>query len=69
MVKNLLANAGDTGDRGSILGWARSLELGMTIHSRILAWKILWTEESGMLQWGHEELDMTEHTHRQITHR
>ena len=27
-----------------------TLEKGMAIHSSILAWKILWTEESGGLQ-------------------
>ena len=26
------------------------LENGMAAHSRILAWRILWTEESGRLQ-------------------
>ena len=35
----------------------------MTTHSSILAWGILWTEESGGLHspWGHQELDTTEH--------
>ena len=32
----------------------------MATYSSILAWKILWTEEPGRLQWGHKELDMTE---------
>ena len=32
------------------LGWEDSLEEGMTTHSSILAWRIPWTEESGMLQ-------------------
>ena len=40
MVKNLSANAGDTGDTGLVPG------LG-TSHSSILAWKIPWTEEPG----------------------
>ena len=35
---------------GSIPGWEDILEKGMTIHSSILAWKILWTEELGRLQ-------------------
>ena len=70
MVKNLLASAGDAEDPGSILGWARSLDMGMTIHSSILAWKIPWTEEPGVLQsmgsqrvghdWTHAQTD----THR-----
>ena len=32
------------------LGWEDPLEKGMAIHSSILAWKILWTEEPGGLQ-------------------
>ena len=40
------------------------LEKGMAIHSNILAWRILWTEEPGGLQsmepWGCKESDMTE---------
>ena len=33
-----------------LLGWEDSLEKRMAIHSRILAWKIPWTEEPGRLQ-------------------
>ena len=32
-----------------ILGWKDPLE-GVATHSRILAWRILWTEEPGGLQ-------------------
>ena len=33
----------------------------MATHSRILSWRILWTEEPGQLQsMGHKESDMTE---------
>ena len=32
------------------LGQEDSLEEGMTPHSNILAWRILWTEEPGMQQ-------------------
>ena len=32
------------------LGQEEPLEVEMAIHSSILAWKILWTEESGGLQ-------------------
>ena len=32
------------------LGWEDPLEEGMTTHSSILAWKILWREEPGRLQ-------------------
>ena len=49
VVKNLLANAGDIRDVGSIVGQGDPLE-GMVTHSRILAWRIPWTEEPGGLQ-------------------
>ena len=32
------------------LGWEDSLKEGMTTHSRILAWRMPWTEEPGGLQ-------------------
>ena len=33
----------------------------MATHSSILAWKILWTEETrGLSPWGHKESDRTE---------
>ena len=48
-VKNLPANAGDTGDTGSIPGSETALEKEMVMHSSILAWKIPWTEEPGGL--------------------
>ena len=32
------------------LGQEEPLEVGMTTHSSILAWRILWTEETGGLQ-------------------
>ena len=45
------------------LGWEDPLEEGMATHSRILAWRISWTEGSGGLQsMGGKELDMTEAT-------
>ena len=38
-----------------------ALEKGIATHSRILAWRIPWTEEPGRLQsMGHKELDMIE---------
>ena len=40
VVKNLLANAGDTGDMGSNPGSERSPEEAMANHSSILAWRI-----------------------------
>ena len=45
MVKDPPANAGNTGDMGSIPGLEDPLEKGMAIYSSILAWKIPWTEE------------------------
>ena len=50
MVKNLLSNSGDKKEMGSILGQEDPLEEGMAIHSSILVWRILWTEELGVLQ-------------------
>ena len=50
VVKNLPANAGDIRDLGFIPGLGRSLEEGMATHSRILAWRIPWTEDPGGLQ-------------------
>ena len=38
------------------LGQEDALELEMATHSSILAWKIPWTEESGL-----KESDLTEH--------
>ena len=49
MVKNLPANAGDERDAGFIPGQEDPLQEGMAIHSRILAWRILRTEEPGRL--------------------
>ena len=31
-------------------GWQHPLEKEMAVHSSILAWRIPWTEEPGMLQ-------------------
>ena len=47
MVKNLLANSGDT---ASIPDWEDPLEKEMATHSSILAWKIPWTEKPCGLQ-------------------
>ena len=60
-VKNLPANAGDTGDLGSIPGSGRSLRGGNGTHSSILASKIPWMEDlEDYSPWGHKESDMTE---------
>ena len=47
MVKNL-PTMRETRVRS--LGWEDPLEEGMAMHSSILAWRILWTEEAGVLQ-------------------
>ena len=48
--------------------WENPLEEEMAPHSRILAWKIPWTEEpGGLLSMESKELDMTEHARRQAT--
>ena len=50
VVKNLPANAADTGDTGSSLGQEDPLEEEMATHSSTLAWEIPWIEEPGGLQ-------------------
>ena len=47
MVKNLPAVRES---QVRTLGLEDSLEKGMATHSSILAWKILWTEEPGVVQ-------------------
>ena len=48
-LKISACNAGDTGDSGSIPGLGRPLEEAMATHCSILAWRIPWTEELGVL--------------------
>ena len=50
VVKNPPANAGDLREGGSVPGLEDPLEEEIAIHSRILAWRIPWTEEPGELQ-------------------
>ena len=50
VVKNPPANAGDIRDEGSILDREDPLEEDMATHSRILAWRLPWTEGPGGLQ-------------------
>ena len=47
--KESACNAGDPG-LIPVLGQEDTLEKGMTTHSSILTWRILWTEEPGGLQ-------------------
>ena len=51
MVKNPLASAGDAGDPVGFDPWVEKipLEKEMATHSRILAWRIPRTEETGAL--------------------
>ena len=66
MVNNPPANAGDTGDSGSIPGSERSQGNGN--HSSIPAWKIPWTEEPGWLHlWGHKESGTPECAHSTVS--
>ena len=44
VVKNVPANAGDTKEVGSFLGWEDTREEEMATHSSILAWRIPWPE-------------------------
>ena len=50
VVKNSPASVGDIRDVGSVPSWEDPLEEDMATHSRILAQRIPWTEESGRLQ-------------------
>ena len=57
MVKNLLAMQ-ET--QVQSLSQEDPLEKGMATHSRILAWRIPWTEEPGGSPWSCKEWDMTQ---------
>jgi len=50
VVKNLSANAGDIRDVGSISDQEDPLQKEMATQSRLLAWRITWTEEPDGLQ-------------------
>ena len=50
VIRNLSANAGDTGSIPEDPLGEDPLGKEMTIHCSILAWEIPWTEEPGMLQ-------------------
>ena len=64
MVKNQPSVQETQETRVQSLGQRDPLEEGMATHSRIRAWRILWTEEPGGLRssWGHKESDTTEAT-------
>ena len=50
VVKNPPANAGNTGEAGSVLGQEDPLEEDMATDYSTLAWGTPWTEEPGGLQ-------------------
>ena len=50
MIKNPPANAGNVRDSGLIPTSEDPMEEGMVTYSRILAWRIPWTEKPGGLQ-------------------
>ena len=53
VVKNLYANAGDTGDAGLIPELGRSPGVGKATHFNNLTWEVPWTEEpAGLLSMG-----------------
>ena len=49
MVKNLPAMQ-EMQEKFRSLGWEDPLEKDMATHSSVLAWEILWMEETGGLQ-------------------
>ena len=63
-MKNLPANAGDTGNTGLILGQEDPLEEEMATYSSTLAWRIPWQRSLvGYSPWTHKKSDTTEHEH------
>ena len=50
MVKNLSANEGDAGDKGSVPGLGRAPGEGNGSPLQYSCWRIPWTEEPGGLQ-------------------
>ena len=67
MVKNLLANAGDSGDMGSILGSGRCLRVGKGNTPVFLPGKSHGQRSLvGYSPSGHKESDMTEPAHTQL---
>ena len=64
VVKNLLTVQETQETRVQSLAQEDPLEEEMAIHSSILAWEILWSEEPGSYSsWGCKELEATEHTY------
>ena len=68
MDKEFICSAGDLEDVDLIPESGRAHGEGMATHSSTLAWRIPWTEETGVLYspWGCQELDTTECAHSHI---
>ena len=49
MVKSLPATAGAVREAGLMPGGGYPLEEGLATHFSILAWRLAWTEEPGVL--------------------
>ena len=63
VMKNPPANTGDGRDSALIPVLGRSPGRRHVVHSSILVWRTLWTEEPGGLSpWDHKEWDTTEAT-------
>ena len=65
VIKNLPANAGDTGNSASIPGSGKSPRVGNASLPSTVVWKISWTKKSGGLQ--SMEFQRVRHT-EQLTH-
>ena len=62
VVKNPPANAGETGDAGSVP--EDPLKEEMATHSSVLAWRIPWTEKPGGLQsMGSQRVRLSDRSH------
>ena len=76
VVKNPSSNASDIRETGRVqsLGLEGPLEEKMTTHSSILAWRSLWTEKPGRLQFmglnrvGHDWSDLAHRMYSAINH-
>ena len=61
LVAQWVKSAAVQEDHVRSLAWEDPLEKEMATHSNILAWRIPWTGEPGVLQsMGHKESDTTE---------
>ena len=70
VVKNPHANAGDTGDEGSIPGWGKSSgrKNGNPLQYYCLEKSYGQKSQVGYSPWGDKESDTTEHAHIGLSH-